>query len=74
MQWGIKLAESPGYPYLWAFPTSFASQNFGVFAINNEKTINNGAIGIYDVDTQSAKIALYGSDNDNAAFLFAIGQ
>lgn len=74
MQWGIKLAESTEYPYLWAFPTSFASQNFGVFAINNEMTINNGAIGIYDVDTQSAKIALYGRDNDNAAFLFAIGQ
>ena len=73
-QWGIKLAESTEYPYLWAFPTSFASQNFGVFAINNEMTINNGAIGIYDVDTQSAKIALYGRDNDNAAFLFAIGQ
>lgn len=74
LQWGIKLAESVEYPYIWAFPVSFASQNFGVFAINNEMSINSGAIGVYDVDTQSAKIALYGRDNDNAAFLFAIGQ
>ena len=74
LQWGIKLAESTEYPYIWAFPVPFASKNFGVFVTNNELSINNGAIGVYDVDTQSAKIALYGGDYDNAAFLFAIGQ
>ena len=73
-QWGIKLAESTEYPYIWAFPVPFASKNFGVFVTNNELSINNGAIGVYDVDTQFAKIALYGGDYDNAAFLFAIGQ
>ena len=73
-QWGIKPVESAEYPYIWAFPVSFASKNIGVFVTNNDSTINNGAIGVYDVLTESAKIALYGKDNDNTAFLFAIGQ
>ena len=73
-QWGIKPAETVEYPYIWAFPVSFASKNIGVFVTNNDISVNTGAIGVYDVLTESAKIALYGRDNDNAAFLFAIGQ
>lgn len=74
LQWGIKPAESVEYPYIWAFPVSFASKNIGVFVTNNDISVNSGAIGVYDVLTESAKIALYGNDNNNAAFLFAIGQ
>ena len=74
LQWGIKPAETVEYPYIWAFPVSFASKNIGVFVTNNDISVNTGAIGVYDVLTESAKIALYGNDKINAAFLFAIGQ
>ena len=74
VQWGIKSAETVEYPYIWAFPVSFASKNIGVFVTNNDINVNTGAIGVYDVLTESAKIALYGNDKINAAFLFAIGQ